>query len=44
MVNRLHDDLQIKSKFIQSREQLLAHDYNEINNTMISLLDRFATL
>jgi len=44
MVNRLHDDLKTQSRFIQSREELLNHDYDEINNTMVSLLDRFVTL
>lgn len=44
MVNRLHDDLKEISQYIQTKEQLLSHNYDEINNTMITLLDRFVAL
>lgn len=44
MVNKLHSDLEIQSKYIQSREELLQHSYDEINNTMTHLLDKFALI
>tara|TARA_R110000868_G_scaffold14120_5_gene65981 strand:+ start:4992 stop:5684 length:693 start_codon:yes stop_codon:yes gene_type:complete len=44
MINKLHDDLDINSKYIQSKEILINQDYISINNNMLYLLDKFALI
>ena len=44
MINKLHDDLDIDSKYIQTKDELISHDYDAINKNMLYLLDIFASL